>query len=190
MAKKGLDLLEVKELKLDTSKEMKCVKCNKFKPYKSFTGKVSKINNKYYFNYTCNSCLYKKKLVKYEDRNDSYKAKQKDREVNTINGRASRLKNGCKQRAREHNFEFDLDIDIIRDKLEKGICEKTGIKFEFTSFDYNPLAPSIDRIDSNKGYTNDNIQIVCMIYNFCKNKFTEEQVQDFFNKIKNGEKKE
>lgn len=37
-------------------------------------------------------------------------------------------------------------------------------------------SPSIDRIDSSKGYTPENCQMVVWIYNRCKNNSTDENV--------------
>ena len=45
------------------------------------------------------------------------------------------------------------------------------------------LLPSIDRIDNNKGYTMDNIQIVTMAYNNLKNRYKEEYVAEWINLI-------
>lgn len=39
---------------------------------------------------------------------------------------------------------------------------------------------SLDRIDSKKGYTPDNVQFVCMAVNFAKNNFTDSEVREFF----------
>jgi hypothetical protein len=44
------------------------------------------------------------------------------------------------------------------------------------------LLPSIDRIDNNKGYTMDNIQIVTLGYNNLKNRYGEEYVNEFLNR--------
>ena len=57
----------------------------------------------------------------------------------------------------------------LESKLYSGICAKTDLPFEFdTSFKKNPFKPSIDRIDSSKGYTKDNCQLVCWAYNIAK----------------------
>jgi len=40
----------------------------------------------------------------------------------------------------------------------------------------NPFRPSVDRIDSTKGYVMNNIRITWFIDNLCKNNFTEEDV--------------
>jgi hypothetical protein len=37
-----------------------------------------------------------------------------------------------------------------------------------------PFSPSIDRIDSNKGYTKDNCRLVCTIVNFGLHRFGEQ----------------
>lgn len=56
-------------------------------------------------------------------------------------------------------------------KLERGVCEVTGIPFEI---EFNggrvarPFTPSLDRIDPSKPYTEDNTQVVCWIYNRAK----------------------
>ena len=46
------------------------------------------------------------------------------------------------------------------------------------------LLPSIDRIDNNKGYMMDNIQIVTLGYNNLKNRYGEEYVREWINSIK------
>ena len=55
----------------------------------------------------------------------------------------------------------------------------TGLQFELRSgghFDRNALGPTIDRIDSKRGYTEDNVQIVCLIYNLAKSNWNHDEV--------------
>lgn len=51
-----------------------------------------------------------------------------------------------------------------------GKCEVTGLPFEWSIG--SPWAPSLDRIDSARGYTHENTQLVCWIYNQAKNIYT------------------
>jgi hypothetical protein len=44
--------------------------------------------------------------------------------------------------------------------------------------------PSVDRIDNNRGYTMDNIQIVSLAYNNLKNRYDERFVRELINLIK------
>ncbi len=58
--------------------------------------------------------------------------------------------------------------------MQNNKCRLTGIEFDMTrggSFRANPYAPSIDRIDNSRGYTADNIQIICHIVNVAKNEY-------------------
>lgn len=43
------------------------------------------------------------------------------------------------------------------------------------------MTPTIDKIDSGKGYTKDNCRIVCWWFNLTKSIYTDEQVYTFIN---------
>jgi hypothetical protein len=49
---------------------------------------------------------------------------------------------------------------------------------------------SVDRIDSSKGYTKDNIQFVCFMANIAKNKFSCDELINFCNLVSEFNKKE
>lgn len=113
---------------------------------------------------------------------------------NKTNTRAYRIWDSAKRRAKSKNIPFDIEVMDIELKLEKGICEVSGIPFEIKnsgeSFNILPFAPSLDRIDNSKGYIKDNIQLVCFIYNVGKNRFRSEDFSklafsfvDYQNKI-------
>jgi len=159
--------------------EVECVCCKQKLPIKKFSYKKVKSSGLYYIDYNCTPCLYKKRMVKYEHKSSLYNATQLYKEQYTIEGRAALLVNRSRGKAVRYNLEFNLSKQIIIDKMYKGVCEATGIPLDFSRVSYNPYSPSIDRIDSSRGYTDDNVQVVCMIYNFCKNAFTTEQVTKF-----------
>jgi hypothetical protein len=76
---------------------------------------------------------------------------------------------GLRERARRLGVTYDLDQAWLIEKLSKGRCEATGLKFNYKSRPYlNPYYPTIDRIDSNKGYTYDNCWMVCHMFNIAK----------------------
>lgn len=62
-------------------------------------------------------------------------------------------------------------------------CEVTGVDLVLSNRNFNPYTASIDRIDPSKGYTKDNVRIVCLIYNYCKNRFNEDTVIQFLKKV-------
>ena len=75
----------------------------------------------------------------------------------------------CKARAKKQGWAFDLTISWIGERIDKGFCEATGIRF---SKSYgSPWIPSVDRIDSKKGYTQDNCWVVCWAFNNMKSDF-------------------
>ena len=86
----------------------------------------------------------------------------------------------AKERAKLKGQEFKLELSdiVIPDK-----CPYLGI--DLTTYAYRKGAPrlsstaSIDRIDSTKGYTKDNIRIISLLANTMKNNATQEQLVTF-----------
>lgn len=102
----------------------------------------------------------------------SAKRSERKRSRLSLTGRASRLVSDVKRRTdREFNLTTDWAIDI----LKTGLCQVTKIQFDFSGI-RTPFIPSIDRIDSSKGYTKDNSQIVIFAYNLAKDHWSHNDV--------------
>ena len=178
---KGLTKKE-RDKKLLTNERKKCSDCSKNLPLKKYSWSTGGKNKLYYMDRRCNKCQYKKRKKLYKDRIDGYVKKQREKE-STIEGRAVRLLYSCKNRARQssRDIEFSLTRENIIKLCKPMTCSVTNInltlKYGF------PETISVDRIDSNKGYTDDNIQIVAQMYNFCKNNFTDKETINFLKKI-------
>ncbi len=94
----------------------------------------------------------------------------------------------AKYRAKKNNSEFNLDIHWAIE--QPRICPKTNLPLSYSDNGNNygvrnPLAASIDKIDSKKGYTKDNCQIVCWWYNVSKQDFKEERIIDLCRAVVN-----
>lgn len=95
-------------------------------------------------------------------------------------GRVVDFHHAAKRRAKKKKIEFELSTDFIVEMWEKqnGKCALTQIEFlipqERTGGKASPFAPSIDRIDSSKGYEKDNVRLVCVAVNYALNEFGEE----------------
>lgn len=93
-------------------------------------------------------------------------------------------------KAAREGKEFNLDLDWLLPKIEKGLCEKTSWPF---SLDYSikkhPLRPSIDRVDSTKGYLKENCQLVCLKYNTMKGGYTDEEMLEMATALVSFKKK-
>lgn len=96
---------------------------------------------------------------------------------------------GIKSRCKKEKIEFNIDTPFILNLFNKQSkkCKKTGIPFVLNNCDQSggksPWGPSIDKINPNKGYTKDNIQLVCLMYNFCKGVWSDEEVKQFCKKV-------
>lgn len=84
----------------------------------------------------------------------------------------------CKFGAKVRNIHFDITIEYAWDLFIKQNkkCALTGLELNFGSFTKDPSATaSLDRIDSSKGYTKDNIQWVHKWINLMKLDFSQDE---------------
>lgn len=89
-----------------------------------------------------------------------------------------KLFNSAQQRAKTNNLEFNLQVEDI---VIPEVCPILGIKLitnSNVSGGENNSA-SIDRIDSTKGYTKDNIMVISRLANMMKSTATKEQLMIF-----------
>lgn len=94
--------------------------------------------------------------------------------------RASSMLTSIRKRAKTKGLVYDLDrhVELLQQRIDAGFCELTGYPFDLTPdaikgsrrFD----GPSIDRIDSTKGYTYDNVRVVLNIVNYGLNIWGED----------------
>lgn len=81
-----------------------------------------------------------------------------------------------RQRYKEYNITL---VDLHNQwELQKGICPYSGIKLILSThskIEKNPIySASVDRIDSSKGYTKDNIQFTSRAINHMKGQMSHE----------------
>jgi len=94
---------------------------------------------------------------------------------------AYNLTASCEYRAKKKQLPFELDVDWVYKQLLTKKCSKTGIELSLSNNGNSyatrkPTTPSIDKIEPLKGYTKENVQIVCWWYNLSKSVFTDEEV--------------
>lgn len=130
-----------------------CTRCDITKPKDEFRTNFDKRRDCKYKSAECLECL------------SNVKANDRD----TVRGRSLQLARGSKARASKKGIEHTLTPEWIAGKLDKGVCEVTGTPFELKGGRKNgfvrSFTPSLDRTDPNKGYTPDNVKVVCWIYN-------------------------
>ncbi len=104
----------------------------------------------------------------------------------TENARKNRIKNPLKfilRDAKKHAEKSNRDFDITLEDLEKIIlkqknaCALTGMIFT------KEFLPSLDRIDSSKGYIRENIQLVLIKINIMKSNFNQKDFIELCKKV-------
>lgn len=108
-----------------------------------------------------------------------YRETQKKKEQSSPWHRAGRMLVWVRARAGKTSRDFDLTIEWVAERLERGVCEATGIPLILASDSSRaipPWSPSIDRKDSSRGYTMDNCQVVCWAYNMAKSEWSDDVV--------------
>ena len=79
----------------------------------------------------------------------------------------------ARERARHRNLDFSLTKDDI---VIPGLCPLLGIRIIPNARD-RCHSPSLDRVDSTRGYTPDNIQVISSRANTLKNDATLEEME-------------
>ena len=106
------------------------------------------------------------------------------RRVGTESGtsRITRMFVSRKADARRRGIPFilsKLDVMSLAERQEWK-CAQTGIAFGLSvGAGAKPFGPSIDRIDNALGYAPGNIQLVCIMYNYAKSAFADDDVFAF-----------
>lgn len=90
---------------------------------------------------------------------------------------------GCRSNARKRNREFNISKEFILNLLEKqeNRCYYSGDELTVEPKLYNTL--SIDRVDSSKGYTEDNVVLCCQKVNVVKNNLSDIEFINLCKKI-------
>lgn len=84
----------------------------------------------------------------------------------------------AKQRAKERGLEFTIELEDLN---IPELCPVLGIPLKFKEGRNN--APSLDRVDPEKGYTKDNIQIISTKANQLKSNATLPQLKQLVNYV-------
>jgi hypothetical protein len=144
---------------------------------KYFTGYQKKIKK--------NGTFYEQwSTINQNDRSKTY--------YETIEGRTRAIMRRAKSRAKAKGLEFNLNFTTVQKIIKKGFCELTNLPFDMSSVEetqYNPYSPSLDRIDSTKGYTPKNVRVVLSSVNTSLGQYGEQQMLPILEAMVKGIKK-
>lgn len=82
---------------------------------------------------------------------------------------------------KRHKQDFSITSEQVIELCAPMTCSVTGLPllWKWDGTGKNPWAPSIDRIDNSRGYTPDNIRVVCWIFNLSKSTWDDAVVERF-----------
>lgn len=161
-----------------------CCRCKEVKLFSAFSiNKATKDG----LQAKCKPCdnAYQKsrKELKNEWSKEYQKARRKDPKY-----RLQMLLNASKQRAILKNREHTITLKDLKDLYPlDNKCPVFGFELEWNNAGFRETSPSIDRIDSSKGYTKDNIQIISWKANRLKAYATIEDLEAILAYMKQGD---
>ena len=164
-----------------------CNRCKEAKPLAMFTKNKSSSDGLQYKCRACDKDYQKKRRADNLQQSLEYgRAYQKKRREN-FDYRLQMLINASKQRAKNKNRVHEITVNDIKEVYPKdGKCPIFGFELEFNNAGFRENSPSIDRIDSTKGYTVDNIQIISWKANRIKSYATVEELETIVAYMKQG----
>lgn len=154
-----------------------CKVCKKQKPRSCFSYVDRKLGAKSGYRETCKECSAERAEKEREKRKNNWKYHP-----------TRHMLNNSKQRAKVAGLEHTLTIDDI---VIPDFCPVLGIKLETGNRKEHHNAPSIDRIDNEKGYTKDNILVVSTRANLIKKDATIDElimIGNFYSEFKEKQK--
>lgn len=135
----------------------------------------------------CNDCIRKEKR-EYQrewrkknpglDKSRSDKYRERLKSLYPIKKRAISAYGDCRKRACKHGMDFNLTPDFVQEIFQNTLtCPYFGWELTFTG--KQKTLASLDRIDSSRGYTKDNVRVISYLANLMKSYATEEELVMF-----------
>ena len=138
-----------------------CTKCKEAKPLDQFPVEKARLDGR---RSNCSVCRNLARKESY------YNGSDKGR-YNTIRGKCTQHCASAKQRAKKQGLAFNLTSSFLEELWNKqgGKCAITGIEFDLKgTCALTGSGAAVDKIDPMKGYTQDNVQLLCSWVNTMK----------------------
>lgn len=129
-------------------------------------------------------------IVKLEERDPEWAARVRARDVrkrrrhrNSFDMRARVMRQGVKDEAKRKGVEFDLSLEWFEARLKAGVCELSGLRFDFERGGHKPNAPSVDRVAPGSHYTEANCRMILYSINVALHNWGEDYVLNVFRHV-------
>jgi hypothetical protein len=170
---------------MDTQIELACDVCGeKFLRRKAEVNRSKKLGRRNYCSLKCVGKDNNEHLDEFKGIiSDNFGRKTDD--LSPFRYHLNRLRSHYDKR-KKSNREIFVTLEDLKNQWDKqnGICPYTGWKLKTSKntseyLGFTPDRASLDRIDSSKPYTKDNIQFVSLMAQFAKNKWQEQELLEF-----------
>lgn len=156
-----------------------CPNCKIEKAFSEFAPDKTKRHG---VSHTCKLCFRDYMSERWRT-NPDHRAKGKARSRRNYEEPESRAKFMIANARKRRPDGFSLTFEHVVAGIKAGFCPITGIKFDLTDAheratgrSRNPYSPSLDRIDSRLGYTDENSRIVSTQYNIMKGELSDSEM--------------
>lgn len=149
----------------------KCFKCKERKSIEEFSKNRSTFDG---YQKLCKECFSNEKSVKYNYKKRSQLRKQNLKEY--LKYKTSALKSKCKTK----NVEFNLGDNFLYElyQEQKGKCYYSQLNIKHNKICSQFDSISVDRLDPNGGYTEDNVVLSAFLINSFKGKMNENEYKN------------
>ena len=136
-------------------------------------------------------CAARRRAFQGTDGGKKYFREAQRKHTATTKGRAYKLWRSATKRSNN----VTITPEWVAEQLVAGVCSVSGLKLYldgggFHAGDRHPRSPSLDRIDPKKGYTPDNVRIVCWQVNLARNNYGDEALFEMCRAISSQASKE
>lgn len=174
-------------LKLNPDGQKLCRICKVFSPLENFSKNAASKDGKQAVCKPCDRKQIRDNRAKRGNAYLEYSKEYRTKHAKDFDYRIQCLLNVSRQRSRRKNRENTLTKQDLIDLFPSdGRCPVFGFILEWNSAGFRETSPSIDRIDSTRGYTRDNVQIISWKANRIKSYATIEEIETVLNYLKSG----
>lgn len=122
------------------------------------------------------AAIKRRSNAKETERTNIWRLKQKSNDP--VRYTCKQLRGSAHKRAGAMGWEFDLTTEFLVANAPTH-CPILGVELKYGGGDKANNSASLDRIDSSKGYTKNNVQIISMLANLMKSNATQAELITF-----------
>ena len=164
-----------------------CTKCERTLPLANFGTNNATSSKKHYWCLRCTAQMLRTRRNADKEKTRTAEGRYRAKMRENFDYRLKALLYTSRARSLTKGLAHSLTLDDLKMLFPvDGKCPVFGFLLEWNSDGFRETSPSIDRIDSTKGYTLDNVQIISWKANRLKSYATVDELETVLNFLKAG----